>query len=369
MAEPSNNPPLSNPITIVGPRFCAPCPVNLTIITKDISIGKGNFSVKDVDGNIVFEVDGTLSNIRDRRVLLDANGEPLLFMRSKIMTAHERWNVYRGESSDSKELLFSVKKSSMFQLIKTKMNVFLATNTTEEVCDFKIKGNWSDKSCKIYLRKSNDIIAEMHKKHKWFGEDSLTVTVYPNIDSAFIVALIVILNDIEEDKRKMRMQGMASVNLGSIVVGSSAGNHVDGPWRSVMTRPTGPLNQNLAVNQTVQGGVFPLEAMNNGSDNVTDVLQMVGDGSQPEKISRCAAADVGVRRNISPPMERVDLGKFLGFLNLDDLVSKIDDVEILEDRVDQLRLHRRKRTRWMAREKGKNSAMSAVDRGVKIKFQ
>ncbi|KAJ4977634.1 hypothetical protein NE237_008414 [Protea cynaroides] len=206
MAEPSNDPTLSNPITIVGPHFCAPDLVNLTIITKDISIGKGNFSVKDVDGNTVFEVDGTLSNIHDRRVLLDANGKPLLFMRSKIMTAHERWNVYRGESSDSKELLFSVKKSSMFQLIKTKMNVFLATNTTEEVCDFKIKGNWSDKSCKIYLRKSNDIIAEMHKKHKWFGEDSFTVTVYPNIDSAFIVALIVILNDIEEDKREARMQ-------------------------------------------------------------------------------------------------------------------------------------------------------------------
>ncbi|KAJ4963175.1 hypothetical protein NE237_023114 [Protea cynaroides] len=152
---------------------------------------------------------------------------------------------------------------------------------------------------------------------------------------------------------------MASVNLGSIVVGSSAGNHVDGPWRSMMTRPTGPLNQNLVVNQTVQGGVFPLEAMNNGLDNVTDVLQMVGDGSQPEEISRCAAADVRVHRNISPPMEMVDLGKFLGFPNLDDLVSKIDDVEILEDR----------RTRWTAREKGKNPAMSAVDRGVKIKFQ
>ncbi|KAJ4970491.1 hypothetical protein NE237_003590 [Protea cynaroides] len=162
---------------------------------------------------------------------------------------------------------------------------------------------------------------------------------------------------------------MASVNLGSIVVGSSVGNHVDGPWRSVMTRPTGPLNQNLAVNQTVQGGVFPLEAMNNGSNNVTDVLQMVGDGSQLEEISRCAAADVGVCRNISPPMERVDVGKFLGFPNLDDLVSKIDDVEIMEDRVDQPRLHHRKRTRWTAREKGKNPAMSAVDRGVKIKFQ
>ncbi|KAJ4954721.1 hypothetical protein NE237_011504 [Protea cynaroides] len=161
---------------------------------------------------------------------------------------------------------------------------------------------------------------------------------------------------------------MTSVNLGSIVVGSSAGNHVDGPWRSVMTKPTGPLNQNLVVNQTVQGGVFPLEAMNNGSDNVTDVLQMVGDGSQPEEISRCAAADVGVRRNMSPPMERVDLGKFLGFPNLDDLVSKIDDVEILEDRVDQPRLHCRKRTWWTARKKGKNPAMSAVYRGVKIKF-
>jgi hypothetical protein len=46
---------------------------------------------------------------------------------------------------------------------------------------------------------------QMHKKHTvqsiLIGKDNFSVTVYPNIDYAFIVALIVILDDINaEDK-------------------------------------------------------------------------------------------------------------------------------------------------------------------------
>lgn len=41
---------------------------------------------------------------------------------------------------------------------------------------------------------------QMHKKHTvqsiLIGKDNFTVTVYPNIDYAFIVALIVILDEI-----------------------------------------------------------------------------------------------------------------------------------------------------------------------------
>ena len=48
---------------------------------------------------------------------------------------------------------------------------------------------------------------QMHKKHTaqsiLIGKDNFSVTVYPNIDYAFIVALIVILDDINaEDKEE-----------------------------------------------------------------------------------------------------------------------------------------------------------------------
>ncbi|KAK4834103.1 hypothetical protein QYF36_016882 [Acer negundo] len=118
------------------------------------------------------------------------------------MSAHDRWQVFRGESTDSKDLIFTAKRSSMFQL-KTKLDVFLANNTKEDVCDFKVKGSWFERSCVVYAGESDTVVAQMHKKHTvqsiLIGKDKFTVTVYPNIDYVFIIALIVILDAINKE--------------------------------------------------------------------------------------------------------------------------------------------------------------------------
>ncbi|KHN44840.1 Protein LURP-one-related 15 [Glycine soja] len=142
--------------------------------------------------------------LHDHRVLLDAAGEPVVTLRRKLMSAHDRWQIFRGESTEPKDLIFSVKRSSFFQL-KTKLDVFLANNTKEEVCDFKVKGSWFERSCVVYAGESLNIVAQMHKKHTVqsivFGKDNFMVTVYPNIDYAFIVALILILDEIHKDMK------------------------------------------------------------------------------------------------------------------------------------------------------------------------
>ncbi|PKI35931.1 hypothetical protein CRG98_043685 [Punica granatum] len=115
------------------------------------------------------------------------------------MTAHCRWQAFRGESNDPNNLMFSAKTSSIL-FVKTKLHVFLAHNTKEDVCDFRVEGSWLERSCKIYIGESSTVIAEMHKKHTLqsilVGKDNYMVTVHPNIDYAFIVALIVILDEI-----------------------------------------------------------------------------------------------------------------------------------------------------------------------------
>lgn len=119
------------------------------------------------------------------------------------MSAHRRWFAYRGASNDSKDLLFELKKSSMFQL-RTQLDVFLAGNTKQDNCDFKIKGSYSERSCTITLGDSEAIVAQMHRKAKLgniiLGKDTYGVTVYPNVDYAFIVALIIILDEVNEDR-------------------------------------------------------------------------------------------------------------------------------------------------------------------------
>ncbi|KAF5762685.1 putative tubby-like protein [Helianthus annuus] len=49
-----------------------------------------------------------------------------------------------------------------------------------------------------------NVKTQMHKKHTVqsiaLGKDTFSVTVYPNVDYAFIVALVVILHEINEEK-------------------------------------------------------------------------------------------------------------------------------------------------------------------------
>lgn len=78
----------------------------------------------------------------------------------QIMTAHRRWQVFRGDSSSFQDLIFSVKKSSLFQL-KTELHVFLASNTKEESWDFKVKGSWLERSCTIYARDEENVVAQV----------------------------------------------------------------------------------------------------------------------------------------------------------------------------------------------------------------
>ncbi|XVE84383.1 hypothetical protein DITRI_Ditri17bG0007900 [Diplodiscus trichospermus] len=160
MAYPSSSTPLANPVSIISPHFCAPYPIDLAIVRKVLTITNGNVVVTDINDNIVFKVKGAFLTIHGRRVLLDATGNPIVTLKMKLMSAHDRWQVFRGDSTDSSDLIFSAKRSSMLQL-KTKLDVFLANNTKEDVCDFKVKGSWSERSCVIYAGESSTIVAQV----------------------------------------------------------------------------------------------------------------------------------------------------------------------------------------------------------------
>lgn len=78
----------------------------------------------------------------------------------QILTAHDRWEVFKGDSTDPDDLIFCAKKSSIIQL-KTTLDVFLANNKYEGVSDFKVKGSWLEQSCTVYAGESNTIVAQV----------------------------------------------------------------------------------------------------------------------------------------------------------------------------------------------------------------
>ncbi|PIN01903.1 hypothetical protein CDL12_25588 [Handroanthus impetiginosus] len=74
----------ASPVAVIGPQFCVGYPVDLTIVRKLMSLSEGNFGVTDINGNIMFRVKGKLFSLRDRRVLLDAAGNPIITFRQKV---------------------------------------------------------------------------------------------------------------------------------------------------------------------------------------------------------------------------------------------------------------------------------------------
>ncbi|OAY83533.1 protein LURP-one-related 15-like [Ananas comosus] len=194
--------PLMGPVAVVGLEFCAPYAVPLTVTKKALSLTDGDFVVMDGNGAVLLKVKGVFFAFRERRLLLDAAGNRLLSMQAKILSIHDRWKVFRGDSSSEKDLLFSVKKSAVIQF-KTELDVFLAANTSELVCDFKVKGSYFERSVAIYLGSSDTVIAQVSRqytvKNVLLGRDTFGVTVYPNVDYVFIAALIVILDEINRE--------------------------------------------------------------------------------------------------------------------------------------------------------------------------
>ncbi|KAJ4790963.1 LURP-one-like protein [Rhynchospora pubera] len=186
-------------MAVVGLQFCTPHVMGLTFTKKAFSFSGGDFIISDAKGTVLMKVQGHVLSFSPCRVLCDAAGTPIISMRIKPFSLHQRWNVYRGDWKDQRDLIFTVKEICMLQL-KTELDVFLARNTTEQHCNFKVKGSSFEKSWTLYLGNSNTIIARTSRqsgiRSVLLGKDIFRATVYPNVDYAFVVAIIVILDEI-----------------------------------------------------------------------------------------------------------------------------------------------------------------------------
>ncbi|CAL5089469.1 unnamed protein product [Urochloa decumbens] len=205
MAAPYGAPlmPAPAPVAVVSPQFCAPYAVPMTVTKKAMSLSGGDFVVTDANGAEMLRVRGAVFSVHDRRVLHDAAGRPLVSMREKVFSMHNRWEVFRGDSTNASDLLFTVKKAAVLQL-RTEVDVFLAGNTAQQACDFKIRGSYFERSCAFYLGYSNTMVAQITRKYTasnvLLGKDTFLVTVFPHVDYVFIAALVVILDEIHREK-------------------------------------------------------------------------------------------------------------------------------------------------------------------------
>ncbi|XP_057513119.1 protein LURP-one-related 15-like isoform X4 [Actinidia eriantha] len=133
--------------------------------------------------------------------LLDAGLNPIATLLQKIMTAQQMASIY-GRGQRPRRSALQCQKIAVCPT-QDRIKHPLANNTTAEVCDFKAEASWLERSHAIYAGESSTIVAQMQKKHTaeslLLGKDWFMVTVYPQIDYAFIDALLVIIDDINKE--------------------------------------------------------------------------------------------------------------------------------------------------------------------------
>ncbi|KAH7667523.1 LURP-one-related protein, partial [Dioscorea alata] len=195
---------------IIGPQYCLPDPINLAFTTKIAGVNHGELSVTDVNGNPFFYFGRSSED--NKWILVDAISScTLVSMKEKYWSLHDRWQVFKGDTTKKEALLFSVKRSSALQ-VHTKLKVYLPDNTEEDKCDFMIKGNYRKKSTIIYKGDcaSNIVLAQLSNKHEvikcQLEKDAFGVNINPYTDYAFIATLIAILHKISQESEEAASQ-------------------------------------------------------------------------------------------------------------------------------------------------------------------
>ncbi|KAG7576796.1 Tubby-like C-terminal [Arabidopsis thaliana x Arabidopsis arenosa] len=191
-------------VSVVGEMFCNPYTTELVVRRRRESLKRERYDVFDLSDNLIFTVDGGIWNIRRKRVLRDATGIPLLSMRTKgLVTMRYKWEVYKGESTESEDLLFSAREPNLLSF-KPSLDVTLpppqnSTDISSIEPDFQTFGRYIGSSFKLFEPIHNTLLAEVVHDFSWGGlikgNYSFKVRVNPYVDFAFVVALLVITDD------------------------------------------------------------------------------------------------------------------------------------------------------------------------------
>ncbi|MED6156515.1 hypothetical protein PIB30_014910 [Stylosanthes scabra] len=187
---------------VIGPEFCAPYTVYITLVRHVVSLSDTYFDVTDDNGNLVFNVKSNVVSLHDRIVIKDPPENAIITLRRKTMTLRDRWQCFRGDSMKEKDLIFNVRRTFFVQHV-AKLDMFLANNSAERVCDYKVKGSFLERSATIYVGETDIIVATMKKHHTagsiLIGKDHFTISVSSNFDYCFAVAIIMILYELNRD--------------------------------------------------------------------------------------------------------------------------------------------------------------------------
>uniref|UniRef100_A0A0C9S982 TSA: Wollemia nobilis Ref_Wollemi_Transcript_8676_899 transcribed RNA sequence n=1 Tax=Wollemia nobilis TaxID=56998 RepID=A0A0C9S982_9CONI len=195
MTQVHPRPSFSSSRVLIHHKFCSDSTTIFTVWKKSLLFNSKGFTVFDASGNLVFRVDNYASNACNEIELMDHAGNVLITLRRKRFSMRNRWEAFRG---DLRKPTFTLTKSSRFSN-KITANVFMNAGGQRKQWDYQIQGGFSKPSCTVFSA-SGDVIAEVKRKEAksnvMLGDDVFSLVVQPGADQAFVMGLVIILDQI-----------------------------------------------------------------------------------------------------------------------------------------------------------------------------
>jgi uncharacterized protein YxjI len=176
----------------------------LTVWKKSLVFSCNGCTVFDSSGNLVFRVDNYPSDPKDEVVLMDAAGMALLTMRRKRLSLQNEWQGFLGEFQDAQKPLFVVRRASSLRISsKNLAEVYVRSSAKnkkkKKKPDYRVEGCYAKRSFTL-LNIFNEVVAEVKPKQVRsdisLGGDVFNLTVRPGYDQAFVMGLIIVLDQI-----------------------------------------------------------------------------------------------------------------------------------------------------------------------------
>jgi len=157
------------------------------------SLSGDSGKVKDAEGNTVYSIDAHLMTMSERRTLKDASGADVgQCRRKKTPGLHPTY--YIGTMDDDKKC--AVKVKGLMNITKCDADIYLGDTVVGEA-----SGNWRAKSYQINLQGQQ--VAEVKRKTGAMGHlldaDSYVMEIAPGVDTAFVVMVVIALDELYHD--------------------------------------------------------------------------------------------------------------------------------------------------------------------------
>ncbi|KAF3334863.1 Protein LURP-one-related 12 [Carex littledalei] len=171
--------------------------------------GTDGFSVYGDSGRLVFRVDNYSRRqkyLTKEIVLMDGDGKPLLCLRPRILSLHDRWNAYEVEECGNKQpnsKLFSMKRCSNvqnFDQTEVLQRNFADNSKPKLMPSFRIEGCFKKRSCKIYNSRGDEV-AQISRKTTGqasvlLGNDVFSLVIQPGFDCKLVMAFVIVMDRI-----------------------------------------------------------------------------------------------------------------------------------------------------------------------------